>query len=372
MAGEYEVWLTNDSGVRVLPLQNNLWFNASRVVNAMGFFNMGLPLSFNTQYIKPDYMVQIWRKPTGGIFSLWRPYFIRKWRYERSEDHEAVILSGPDCCDLLRRRIVAAFSGSSQAEKTDYADDMMKEIVSESISDAADPTPDAGTRVWSDFSVAPDVSAGPTLTKAMAWERLLYPNGSGVLADIAQAAREAGTEVFFDVMPAVTSSSISFEFRTYTGQPGMDVSGLGIVFDEKRGNLRDTSLEYDYTAEVNYVYAGGEGKGADRNIQQVYDSTRYGISQWARCEGFADARTQTTDDGVREAGRVALEEGRPVIRFGGRPMDTKGSRFGVHWDFGYKVRARFRGEEFDAIIRAVTISKEEDKEDIGTRLEYVG
>lgn len=373
MAGEYELWLTNDNGVRFQSLQKALWFGATRVVNGIGFFEMGLPLSFNTQYIKPDYIVQIWRRPIGGVFSLWRPYFIRKWRYEKSEDREAVIISGPDCSDLLRRRIVAAYSGSSQAEKTDYADDMMKGVVSESISDGASPVPAAGTRIWSNFTVAPDVSLGPTLTKAFAWEKLLWPSGMGVLPGIAQAAREAGTEIFFDVVPStITSNSIAFEFRTYIGQPGMDVSGLGVIFDEERGNLRSAYLEYDYTGEENYIYAGGQGQGAGRNIQQVYDSARYGASKWARSEGFADARNQTTDNGVREAGRVALEAGRPIIRFGGEPMDTKGSRYGVDWDFGYRVRARFRGEEFDAIIRAVTISRDEQEEIIRARLEYVG
>jgi len=54
-------------------------------------------------------------------------------------------------------------------------------------------------------------------------------------------------------------------------------------------------------------------------------------------------------------------------------LDTRGTRFGRDWDFGYKVRAKYRGQEFDAIVRAVTISVDENsKEDIQARLEYEG
>ena len=372
MAGDYEIWLTNDLGMRLMSLDDILWFNASRIASGIGFFEGGFKANFDTDLIKPDFMVQLWRAPQGGRLSLWRPFFIRKWRFETVGGEERLKVAGPCINALMRRRIVAAFSGSAQAEKTDYADDMMKQIVTESIADGVAPTPTAGTRVWADLSVAADVGAGPTLTKAFAFDRLLLPSGGGVLANIAKASREAGTEVFFDIVPDVISSnSITFQFRTYVGQPGMDVSDR-VVFDQKRGNLADPFLEYDHSEEVNYVYAGGQDQGSARDVQQVYDSARYGASQWGRCEGFADARNQT-GDGVREAGRAMLEEGRPRRRLGGNPVDTRGTRFGRDWDFGYKVRARYRGQEFDAIVRAVTISVDgKGKETVQTRLDWEG
>ena len=143
-----------------------------------------------------------------------------------------------------------------------------------------------------------------------------------------------------------------------------------MVFDQARGNLQTPSLEYDYTEEVNYVYSGGQGEESDRNIQQVYDSTRYGVSQWNRCEAFTDARNEEEDDGVREAGRAALEEGRPRQRFSGVPIDTAATRFGKDWNWGDKVRARYRDEEFDAIIWAVSISRDDSGETIQARLDY--
>jgi hypothetical protein len=366
-----EIWLTTDAGLRIAQLDDYLWLDAGRVANAIGTLGMGLKPSFDTRLIKLDRMIQVWLAPRDGALSLWRAYFIRKWRFATAENgQESITIWGPDQNDLLRRRIVVGFSGSSYASKTDYADDMMKEVVSESISDTPTPAPEAGTRVWSNLSIAGDLSNGPSISKSFNFGRLLHPSGSGALPDIARAAREAGTEVFFDIVPAVvSSSSITFQFRTYTGQPGQDVTGR-VVFDQEHGNLKQPYLEIDYEDEVNYVYAGGQGEREDRNIQQVYDATRYGLSQWNRCEAFADARDQGSDNGVREKARALLEEGRPKRRFGGIPVDTKGTRFGKDWDFGYKVRARYWAEEFDAIIRAVTVSLDDSGRKVQARLDY--
>jgi hypothetical protein len=365
----YEIWLTDDFGVRLAQITTFSSLAATRTVNAIGWLDLVLPPSFDTSLIKPDRMIQVWRAPRGGVLSLWRVYFIRRKRWQTTGGDETLIVSGPDSNDLLRRRIVAAYSGSAQAKKIDVADDMIKEYVTESLLDNAEPTPDAGTRVWADLSIAADLGDGPTLTKSANFGRLLQPSGGGLLADLSKASFEAG-EVFFDVVPnSVSSSSIDFQFRTYTGQPGMDVSDR-VVFDQQRGNLADPFLEYDYSEEVNYVYAGGQGDEDARNIQQVYDADRYNVSQWNRCEAFADARQQTTDDGVREVGRARLMEGRPKRRAGGTPLDSEGTRFGIDWDVGYKVREVYRDEEFDAIVRSVVLTVTPGGEAINARLEY--
>jgi hypothetical protein len=371
MTASYELWLTNDSGLRLAPLSQVISLDASRVVNGIAYCNLQMPLSFDPDLIAPDRMIQIWRQPTGGALSLWRVYFVRRWKFSTRGSDQIVEFGGPDVNDLLRRRIVAAYSGAAQADKTDNADDMMKEVVTESIADGVDPTPDAGTRVWSNLSIDADLSLGPSITKAFAFDKLLTTAGQGVLATLGNAAREAGTEVFFDIVPnVVAANSITFQFRTYTGQPGQDVSDR-VTFDQQSGNMREPALEYDYTDEENYIYAGGQGEGELRTIQQVYDSDRYSASIWARSEGFADARNQTTDNGVREAARDRLTAGRPRIRFGATPVDTEGTRYGIDWDFGYKVGAKYLNRQFNTIIRAVTISLNDNGEEtVQARLDY--
>ena len=370
MSGTYEIWLTSDTGLRLAYLDATLGFTAAKTDQKVSWFSLNLPTSFDINLIAPDRMVQIWRAPLGGRLGLWQVYFIRKWTFSTSGSKEVIQIEGPDIKDLLRRRIVAAYAGTAQASKTDYADDMMKEVVTQSIADGVAPVPTAGTRVWSNLSVAGDVSLGPSITKAFPFDKLLTGSGQGVIAVLAKAAREAGTEIFFDIVPNVVSSnSITFQFQTKIDQPGQDVSDR-VVFSLDRGNLRDPSLIFDYSEEENYIYSAGQGEATDRNIQQVYDSARYGASIWNRCEGFADARNQTSDDGVREAGRATLEEGKPKISFSATLIDTEGTRFGRNWNYGDRVTTQYKNIQFSSIIRAVTISVSKDGEKIQAKAEY--
>jgi hypothetical protein len=369
----YELWLTTDSGLRIAQVTTFNQLTASRVVDGIGWLDLVLPATFDTSLVTvPDRQLQVWRQPAGGALYLWRAYFIRRWAWQTQGASETLTVAGPDCNDLLRRRIVAHYTGTPQSDKYDFADDMMKEYVTEAIADGVNPTPTAGTRVWADLSVAADVSAGPVVQEQANWGSLLTSSNAGVLADIAQASREAGTEVFFDVVPdTVSASAITFQFRTYIGQPGQDVSDR-VVFDRNRGNLSDVLLEYDFSEEANYVYAGGPGDGYARIVRQVYDAGRYSASQWNRCEAFASTNA-TAPDGVEDAGRAALANGRPKRRFNGTPLDTKGTRFGVDWDHGYQVRARYRDAEFDAIVRSTVIQVDEHgSESVQARLEYEG
>jgi hypothetical protein len=222
--------------------------------------------------------------------------------------------------------------------------------------DTGDPAPAAGTRAWADLSVAGDLGDGPTIEKGFAWQKLLTEDGGGVLVALAEAARNAGTEVFFDVeVASVSASGISLAFRTRTGQPGQDVTGLGILFSQQQRNLQEPKLRVSYRREENYIYSAGQGVGPARNVQQVYDAARYNLSQWNRCEGFVDARNVSADDSVIAAGRAALSYGWPYVRFEAGLVDTRGVRFGRDWDFGYKVRAKYKRREFDAIVRAVAL-----------------
>lgn len=368
----YEIYLTTDAGVRLASLSTFTSLEASKEASKIGSFSIDMPLSFNPDLLAPDRMVQIWRQPNGGRLGLWHVYFVRRWKFSTSGESDNVTIKGPDINDLLRRRIVAAYSGSSQANKTDNADDMMKEVVTEALSDGVAPIPTAGTRVWDDLSVASDLSKGPTITRGIAWKWLLTESGQGVLPTIAKAAKEEdGTDLFFAVVPDVVgSNSISFRFETYTGQIGQDVSDR-VVFDQARGNMRNPSLEYDYTSEVNYIYAGGQKQGSDRDIQQVYDSDRYSQSKWGRIEGFVSANSQS-GNGVVSAGQDALNNGRPKVRFTATPMDTESTRFGIDWDFGYKVMAKYRNIEFASTINAVTLSVDDSGDTPQARLDYIG
>lgn len=170
----HEIWLTDDNGYRVDGLTENLGGYFGRVTNGIGPCLLTMPGSFNWQKLQPDQMIQFWRASEGKRLALWRAYFVRAWN-PRYQDGELVIdLRGVDAVDLLRRRVVAAYSGSANALKAaTEADDMMKDITADMESDAIAPTPTAGTRAWASFSTQGDLTLGPQLNQAYAWRNVL-------------------------------------------------------------------------------------------------------------------------------------------------------------------------------------------------------
>lgn len=383
MAAIYDIVLCDDKGRRLMPLNNLRAFTASRIVNGVGAFSAALKAAtdlptlqkyhYIEKNIKPDWQIQVWRKARGPM-KLWRSYFLLNWEWGQDENGEEIFsIGGYDTNHLLTRRHVVAYAGSAYAQMDDYADDMMKVIVTQSLTDVIAPTPTAGTRAWWRLTADNELGAGPNVKLAFAWEKLLTIYGGGVLPRIANASRELGTDLFFDVVASsISGTSVTYQFRTYTGQPGRNLTSgkSAVVFDAEAGTLSDWALSYDYSEEENYIYALGQGDEDDREVVQVYDATRYSRSYWGRCEGVADLRN-LEDTYLEDGGNDALAEGRPKVQLRGTPVSTKKQEFGRHYDVGDRALARAKGRQFEAIVSSAVVSLGEDGRITETaRLEY--
>lgn len=346
---DWEIWLSDPSGLRLAELTQVGAFSLARVSDAVGAFEIELPGHVFDDFIRIDGIVEFWRTPAGGRSSLLLAGFIRQPRYLQDRNgRDMTVLSGEDSMELLTRRIVAYAAGSSQAQKTDYADDMMKAIIRENFGSSAPADRDVSGL---NFTVAPDLSLAPSITKAFAWK-----NTFAVLKDIAAASAENGTNLYFDLVPIISGEQVGFDFRTYIDQRGIDRTSTGIIFGPEWSNLEDPDLLEDYEGEINYVYSGGQGEESDREIVEVSDTTRIGKSIWNRREAFTDARNEATTAAVTAKGETELNKGKPRIRFSGTLLDMPNSRFGVDWDFGDKVLAQYRGRELSGAVLAVSIS----------------
>ena len=371
----YELLICNDRGRRIGALNMYRTFSASASVNSIGSFDALLkqPVDIRSTMayhwlerdLRRDWQIQVWRKDRGPM-RLWRTYFVTRWGWSQSEDGEEVFsLGGYDANHLLTRRIVAAYSQSALHSLfiANPADDVMKALVIDSMTNTVDPTPTAGTRAWADLSVQTNHSLGAAVTIDEPFARLLTLSGGGVLPEIARASREAGTPLFFWVAHnTISTAGVTFQFRTAINQPGRDLtSGRGkVLFSAGLGTLVNWELEYDHSEEVNYVYGLGQGDEADLNVQQVYDADRYQASTWARCEGTAEASDQELDAGVIARANAALSEGRPRVSLRGETVSTPGQAFGRHYDVGDRVLARAKGKQFEAIVAGALISIDED------------
>jgi hypothetical protein len=248
---------------------------------------------------------------------------------------------------------------------TDQSDDMCRAIVLDNLgSDAATARQISSTYL----SLAAERSAGASLTKGFSRRNVLT-----VLQEIADVAATAGTPIYWHM---VDVDQQQWEFRTYTGQPGIDhtyPAGNGpVLLGLEYGNLAEPVLDVDYTAEVTYVYAGGQGEGEARTIQTAVDVARTGRSQFGRCEAFADARNDATTAGVLAAAQQALQEGRPRLRFSAKLVESSGTRYGIHWRWGDRVTAMYAGESYNAMIRTITVTVDGNgKESIAAGLEVL-
>lgn len=353
----FELYLDNDQGTRIALLEDVIAFEWVRVANDIGRALLDMPASFDLDSLAVDRLLELWRQPAGGTMGLEFMGFLRYWQpFQTPEGLDVCRLVFVDLNDLLRRRIVAYAAGTSQAQRTNQADDMAKDVVRDNLAGNASAARDLTGKTGITFSVQADATAGPSITKAFSWQNVL-----AVLQDIADASRTAGTELYFDVVPVTATQ---WEFRTFTGQRGADRTwpdGTNpLLFGEDFGNLAEPVLTLDRLSEINYAYAGGQGEGPSRVIEERSDTDRINASQWNRREGFADARNSGTTAGVQAAGDELLAGGRPKQHFQGKLLDTEGVRYGRDWNFGDRVTISAFGEQFDAMVRRIYGRVDED------------
>ncbi len=349
MGANYEVWLSDQNGVRLALLQGWESLQWTRVENGVGQFALEFPREkFDRDLLwGVDRRVEVWRQPEGGTLQLLRVYFTRYLLQAESGESRIIVLKGPDANDLLERRIIAYDAASAEADKTATgADDMMKAYVDENLGGSAA----AGRDITGfGFSIQANLTAGVAVDKQAARRNLLL-----VCQELAKASREQGTPLFFDVVDATPTT---FQFRTYTGQRGIDRTwpdGLNpVILSTEMGNLRDPSYEQDWRDEWSFVYAAGQGEEAQREVVEVPDAARIAASIFNRREQLFDGRNNSDTDALTDGGNSRLREGIPLKRFQATLQDTPTFRYQLDWDFGDKLTAEYVGERFDVDVAAV-------------------
>lgn len=372
MAGRYELWYLDDIGNRISYIDDVAAFDYVRVMGDIGIGSFTFPYRGQLHIASvPDRRIAVYRQALGGSLNLESVFMLRQFELVTSAAGQyQFTATGYDFNELLNRRIVAYYAGSANAEITDYADDMMKTVVTDNMISNADysgtPSPARDIDDYG-FSVEADASDGPSLTKGFSWRNVLT-----VLQDLQADSKAQGTEVFWGVIP---TSETAMQFRTWT-TPRDRTTGSGvnpIVFSLEWGNLANPRLADDYSTEQNYIYAGGQGEQDARIIQTASDTTRMNQSRLNRREGFAFSSGETAAAVLTDA-RNELERNRPTTRLYGDLLDTPLAPYGGlnGWDLGDKVTASYGGRQFDVIIRAVHVQMRPNGDEIiKSKIEYV-
>jgi len=318
--------------------------------------------------LKKDNIIQIWAGAPGRPRKLWHAYFLLGWKPFDVGSSQQLLLYGKGPNDILRRRIMAEYKGTSNTVVTDYADDVLKAVVRDAFADGIAPAPNFGTRVIPNFSVQPDLGNGPIITSDCGWENILTEDGSGILPAITAAAIGAGTPVWYRVVSVINGNTISFQFHTYTTETFLDATGQ-VIFDPALGTLQDGFWDTDYTNEANTIYVGGQGQLALRTIEQVGDAERYDAGIFGRTEAFVDA-PEASDDALEALGYTELQRRMPIQRIGGTPINLPDAEYSYIWDIGTRVTCRYGDVIKTPVVVGTALNIQGKQQSLEMRLDY--
>lgn len=420
MSASYELWLLDDSGKRILLLEEMAFFSYSRTVTGFGTLLVGIPYQAFREKIspvfEPDRRIQVWRSPATGIpLREEQTYLLRMTEiYQREGDGVEIIrFYGRDAKDLLRRRIVIQAAGTSWTRKEDYADDMMKEIVREQMlyGSALDETGAVdNTRAFpeDEFLVQGEVSLGPSVTATFAEREVLdvLKELQAMSFQLNEDSPTLNSRIYFDVIsfdaqgrllmildeetglpildeagypildeesPEISAEQ-GFEFVTFADLRGQDRTESALVFSVENDNLKGPDFSNDFTREENSIIVKGFGRGDSRDFERVQDDERVGASRWNLCEGYEDASTEPDQNNLVNFGYARLHEGRPkedinavFLNVPGGP-DTPRSLYGVDWDLGDLLPVDYADKRFNVVVTIVYVAvDQEGKETITGR-----
>lgn len=351
----YYVSLDDAFGTPLADASNFLSLSYTRVVNDVGSLTLVLPGNYPSQYIiAPDGRIEVWRQVSGGApyLDTGTIWLIKKVTQKLdAKGLQTIILEATTPLSVLREpgRFVNYAAGTSQAQYSAApADDQIKQVARENIGTSA-----TGTRNISAYiSIDANLGQGISIAKSFAWRDCLK-----TMQEFADASTQAGTYVAFDI---VATSPTALTFSTFTQQRGVDhrfPSGNNpVLLSPDMGNLGEIELTQDYSEEVTYALAAGQGPDSSRLTASSQDTTRQAASPFGLRELFVDATNYDSTTGLSNEAAAAVRDGRPRQVFKGRVLDTNDTQYGVHWAWGDFVTAQAFGKMLDCRIDAVTVT----------------
>jgi len=346
MLTEYSLWLHRDNGNKIMPLDTAINFEWTKAVNGIGSFMLHMPHDFDMRQIVNDQRVAIWRTPSGA--AAYREFYGLVRKEQTKDTFQTYTIGGYDFNYILKGHSVLYAASTANVDKTGYHDDLMKAFIRENI--GPDVTgPDMGREISSTYwSVEADLSLGAASTSRNGYVKNIYD----LCLALALESRNAGTDLYFDVVP-VTDAKV--EFRVYKNQRGADrtTSGQVYVFSPDFGNVENPDLVTDATDEANYIYAIGNHPKDATNAKTASDTARNTASIWAWREKVIDARSVITNAQRQAMADSALVDGRVRSVFKGTLVSTDYQRYGIDWNLGDKIKLSYADRQYTAMIRTI-------------------
>lgn len=335
----------------------------------VGALSLTLPAGYPAGNLQLDGRIGVWRSINGRPPTLDGDaiFLIRKWRYT----NEATTITAYHANSLLKRRIIAYFTGTSYATKAAVAaGNQIKAFASQNLGSGIVTADRIGVETQADLSALLTIQANLGDGVSVAAQDA-YANLFDLVKAIANASTQAGTSMVAEI---VAPSERTLELRTYAGQRGVDhraSSGQPVILSEDTGSLTNCVLEIDRSQEVTFAICAGAGPGTSRITATSIDTARMGESPFNRIEAFGDYTTISDSAVLQDKADALVRAGQPRIEFTADVVDTDALTRGIDYDYGDLVTAAFLGSQYDCRLDIIGVTVGGGKQQSRARVRYI-
>lgn len=339
-------------------------------VGGIGALQLTLPASFDASLLRLDGRIGVWRSINGRPPALdgQAVFLIRTWVYTE----ETTTVTAYHVNDLLRRRIIAYYAGTSYSDKAAVAaGNQIKAFASQNLGSGIVSADRIGSDTQADLSAFLALQANLSDGASIAAQDA-YTNLYDLVRDIADASTQAGTYLAAEI---VAPTETTLELRTYAGQRGVDHragSASPVILSQATGSLANCRLTVDRSQEVTAAICAGSGEGTARITAESVDSTRMGESPFNRVEVFGDYTNISDATTLQDKADALVRAGRPRIEFTADVVETDGATRGIQYDYGDLVTAEFRGQQYDCRLDVIGVTVGGGRQQSRARVRYDG
>lgn len=386
----WDIVVKNATGAIKQQIISYYSLKVSLSVNKPGTLTLELPSIYCTTTPRNAYQVsdftcddrvEVWLDTTGfGNKKLFGDTaFIVTDSYSQQDDNgiRKTIIEAEAAMGILRSRINPYDADSAFSDfPATASDDAMKQIVRNNFGPTASShafAPGYGVdSIRSAIATSGYLSVQANSTSIVnTWEGdIENANVLDTLQRIAEYSFSQNEPLFFDIVQ--TAPFGNFEFRTFTGQRGVDrtitTGGINAVTISPNNNtISQYELRFSCKDYITRVYAAGEGTGAARlyRSRDAAALTAAGLANdpFLLRESFLSVNSDNATD-VDKDGDAELAKFDLAVQLSGKLGETSSFIYGVNWDFGDRVTAYVEGINVDVFVDSIAVSIEGGQEQI--------
>lgn len=328
-----------------------------RTENDFGTLVLTLPAdNYPRNLFYKDGLIEVWRTPNVGTpyLDTNTVWMIRRVKYI-NDPPATWELTAYDLNHLLKRRVIDYNPGNGFTEKLAAADDLGKTLVSENMAGGAT---DTTRSIATYLTIQPNATAGPVIRKSVSRQNLLQ-----TLQDVAAASYQNGTYLVFDMvvtqLPSGYGTAFTFEFRSYTGQRGVDrtlgTSSGQILFGPDFGNMTGAIYDEDASNETTRGISTGQGVDVIQAVARADDTARESESPFALIESVRSASGALVAADLTADAQAEVRAGIPSRVLSGKLVTTDKFQYGIDWNWGDILPAQVNGISQNVHVTAVHV-----------------